>query len=635
MINTRLLRSLVLAFALCPLAVSALSPIFPNVLREKLLELDFEYVDTYLNEAPDESSGRHRDVLGELALLTSETWYGEISDAVATELIKLRDAMLDGDALGELVEEDYVELVRIAVQADNVFVIQFLLDRYSSFSSTPPTEGLAEPFHETLGEHIRFIPLFVEAGVDLNRQVKGAWPLALLLKYSIQRPRRAFPQEEHDSYIGTYGSAEERADMFWRMVNLGADAGIPIANGDSIFADAALVGDLRILDYLLSRGAAIDARTYNDETALMIAAYKGNNYIDTISWLLAHGADICAESGDGATAYDAALGSREVAVARRFPELLCSSKVNVAWAGYSGDTDIIEHLLANGGGVNDMTSNGLTALMTAAGFGDNPEQALPLLLAHGADACLESDASYGGSTAADLALQQSRPELLLSVPGLLCRESMKFHLSGIAGNVDVMAYLLEQGADINSEDQNLRTLGQSALLNAISSSNAREAVPWLLRNGANPCAREWRGGRTAYEIALERAKPDSGLRLREEELAIARELLRNPDLLCPSETRLYEAVPLGDIELIDFMLQRGVSIDATGSYGWTSLMRAVLTSEHRMTLVPFLVERGADRCVRDADGRTAYDLAVGAFRSDEELALLPRLRCEEAELPAE
>lgn len=634
-INRRLLRGLVLVLVLCPLTALALAPIVHNILREKLLALDFAYVETWLTEASDDSSGRHRDVLGELALLTSETWEGDIGDTVAAELIELRDAMLEGDALDELVEEDYVELVRIAVQADNAFVVQFLLDRYPSFSFAPPTEGLADPFWETLGEHTRFIPAFVGAGVDLNRQVRRDWPVAMLLKYSIQRSSRAFPREEHDLYIGVYGSAEERAEVFWQMVDLGADAGIPIANGEGIFADAALVGDLRILDYLLARGAAVDARTYSGETALMIAAYKGNNYIDTIPWLLAHGADICAASDYGATAYDAALAAREVDVVQRFPELLCGSKVHVAWAGYSGDTDIIAHLLANGGDVNDTTANGLTALMVAAGFGDNPERALALLLERGADNCqvVAPDIFYQGFTAADLALHQSRPELLLRVPGLLCRDSMKFQLSGIAGNVDVMAYLLEQGADINSEDHSLGTVGQSALLNAVSGANTLEAVPWLLRNGADPCSRERRGGRTAYEIALERANPDSGLRLNEDARAIARELLRNPDLLCASATSLFYAVRLGDVERIDFMLQRGVPIDSPGRNRWTGLMAAVLLSEQRLALIPLLLERGADRCARDADGRTAYDLAVTRFRSDEALALLPRLRCEDAATP--
>ncbi len=139
-------------------------------------------------------------------------------------------------------------------------------------------------------------------------------------------------------------------------------------NGNTALAQAAAAGQLAIAEYLISKGARIDAHDGMGNTPLTLAAY--NDHADMVELLLAHGADLQARNNYGWT-----------------PLMMGVQNCH---------TEMTRLLIAKGARVNDRTGDGWTVLSLAAGHSCDDEARL--LVASGAKiqeaiACFEdSDA---------------------------------------------------------------------------------------------------------------------------------------------------------------------------------------------------------------------------------------------------
>jgi ankyrin repeat protein len=578
-------------------------------LYEKIEDRDWAYIRSYMNQQPITDSSRHNQ------------------DFVLRELIKqnfndIASELIEGGVLANLVERDYVELVELAMVTNNLEAAESLLQQYSSLPVSASPDSMYLPLVIALSGRHKFIPLLLAAGVDLNEPVDDESPLALALRLT-KRPEWDPSVEGHEEEPKSSAPPEAQVAVFWLLVENGADIDLVLNRGEGIVAEAAMLGDLEIFNYIFAHGGNVNDRS-DDETALMKAAVWGHNYMETIPYLLSMGADVCLENKDGLTAYDLALMSGIVEAAKRFPQMQCREKIRFSYSGLAGDIEIMEHLLAQGTDVNDIGTAG-TALMWAASFGDNTSQSIPFLLEHGADVCA-TDAE--GLTAYDKALSRSRLDALKTFPELLCTRSINFHLAGFSGDVDIMRFLLDQGADINSVDK----WGFSALINAVSSPNRVIAVPFLLDAGADVCIANKVNHRTAYDEELEFAVANSGDVIydhtREEAITLMK---ANPQLLCLGKLDLPAVARTGDVELLESVLDRGANINEPSRYGSTALQVAVGMSpwRNRPAIVSSLLAHGADVCLRSTADETVYQIAVREFRSAEELALLPDLICDD------
>lgn len=157
--------------------------------------------------------------------------------------------------------------------------------------------------------------------------------------------------------------------------------------------------DLRMLRFLLSNGANVDARRAGIETPLHIAVFLGR--ADVVNVLLAHGADVHARGNFGQTSMHLAS----------FPQ---------------GYPEIITILLTHGANINERQNNRATPLHLAA-MGHNPE-VIKLLLNKGADVRL---ADANGATA--------------------------LHYAAQSGNGEAVSLLIDHGADPNALDFEGRT----------------------------------------------------------------------------------------------------------------------------------------------------------------------------------
>jgi ankyrin repeat protein len=313
----------------------------------------------------------------------------------------------------------------------------------------------------------------VDSGVKLLDEMEDTSPLALAI-------------ENRD------------AEMVRTLLDLGHD---PDLGGIVVpLAEASQQGDAAIVELLLARGADVNAKGEEGETALMWAASRGK--LDLVKRLIEAGAKVFQRDLDGEDVLDYALKGNSAAVidlllplfpksrqdkiarqahlreggegkqsklAAKLEEAINrpgpkqSSSGSLIRAYSSGERGKFLKLLAAGAGPNETNKEGTTILGLVAS-GSSVYDLLEPLLKAGADS--------------------NRGELFRPLN------------SAAAFGAKPVRLLLKAGADVNWADPD----GGTPLMSAAASNN-EEAVGFLLKAGADPNAEDYLG-HTAYWHAL-------------------------------------------------------------------------------------------------------------------------------------
>jgi uncharacterized protein len=222
---------------------------------------------------------------------------------------------------------------------------------------------------------------------------------------------------------------------------------------------AASVGNTKIVELLLAKGAEIEARTFEGVTPLMLATIA--NDVDSMRMLIVKGAQVNATAKKGQTALMLASWSDgEMVGARRMKA--------------------VQLLIGSGANVDAQDEEGRSALMGAAEA--NNLEAAKFLLSKSADVNAKS--------------KNGRTALMKAAD---------------AGNVEMLKLLLSKGADVNVTDNE----GTTALMEAAFLHRKPEAVAVLLQGGANIKERGAKGVRTALLVAELAERDDAILLLKQ------------------------------------------------------------------------------------------------------------------------
>ncbi len=84
---------------------------------------------------------------------------------------------------------------------------------------------------------------------------------------------------------------------------------------------------------------------------------------------------------------------------------------------------------------------------------------------------------------------------------------------------------------------------------------------------------------------------------------------------------LHEAVEKGDVQLINKLLEEGISVNITNDYGRTPLMNAAWHDQ--VEVIKFLITNGADVNIQNAEGMTALMTAAGGGNWDMHGDIIP------------
>ena len=222
-------------------------------------------------------------------------------------------------------------------------------------------------------------------------------------------------------------SSFERIDF---LIKKGADINARDLNGYPVLHNAARSRDTEIVSHLLKLKANVNVKDKAGWTALMHAAYR--NHVPTIKALVVGGADLEVQTPQGATALGLALSERQFYAAdvlldggasidvrvgeKRVTPLMILATQHKAEARTSmiaqgvSVIDLANKLIKKGADVNAKSTEGVTALMVAAGH--NNSQMIGLLVRNGADIFAKLK---DGKTALDIAKQSTSKNAIKSL----------------------------------------------------------------------------------------------------------------------------------------------------------------------------------------------------------------------------
>ena len=171
------------------------------------------------------------------------------------------------------------------------------------------------------------------------------------------------------------------------------------------------------------------------------------------------------------------------------------------------------------------------------------------------------------------------------------------------GDIAQVKGALQHGTPINLKDPS----GQTALHYAVQSKNV-ELVKYLVKEGADINAKA-RGDVTPLLMSLDRALGDPPISLALLELGAD---VNIPD--ANKDTPLIKATVDSTDEVVEALLAKGAKVNAKGMNGVTALHQAAMNAMYERTKL--LLRHGADPSIRDDQGVTPLDLVDARAAGD-------------------
>jgi len=370
-------------------------------------------------------------------------------------------------------------------------------------------------------------------------------------------------------------SLNGNAPILEKLLKAGADANAVGIEGETALMTAARTGNVDAARVLLAHGAKIDARDeWRGQTALMWAAAQ--NHPGMVTELLAHGADVNARS-------NVVKWERQQSAEPRDKWMPLGGFSPIMLAAREGSASVIPILAAAGGDVNAADPDGYTPLIFALMNGHY--DAAGALIDSKADPNL---AHKSGVTPLYSAVDDhSMPESNRPSPKEIDNDLTSF---------DVIHALIAHGANVNVQlkaqqpyraklDRGVDTMLSAGTTPLVRAAKAGDAVvvKFLLEKGADP--------KLATRNGINPLMAAAGVGTKEED----------------ATGRHKTSADM--IDTIKLLLAAGLDINAAESTGRTALHGAALQGFD--PVVQFLVDQGAKLDVKDRNGRTPLDMAMG------------------------
>ena len=437
------------------------------------------------------------------------------------------------------------------------------------------------------------------------------------------------------------------------LLGAGAEADLVDRNGTTALMEAARAGAVSIIQALGRRSVDANRIDALGRTALIIASSSRTANEDVVRALMALGADSGISATDGRRAVDHAVASgRWPIVALLDPSFVLPSSLSTESpsAAESGIAHLLDALRFGHWDVAAQMRDSAAALtageLAQAYLGllepeherarnwvcnlglssearlDNGKLLTDVLLASLPESCaalqqlIGRGFAVGGSAvvAQVLALapvagdHRELSELAIALVqrgadwcGCGPSEATSVHLASALGHAEMVAHLLDCGADPNARDAR----GLMPLHFALKASGARAVAVAraLILHGADP-ERASESGETPLGVALSRADRNLVYWLNWPRWRLPGRALRGSDL--PT------AAASGDIDAVDKLLALGFSVGSVDQQGATALIRAA--GSGYAALVVRLLDVGADPKQTSYSGATCLSAAVAARR---------------------
>ena len=253
---------------------------------------------------------------------------------------------------------------------------------------------------------------------------------------------------------------EKGADLTWVFEPKSAqDWTWPLAPGMNAIMYAAYRGEVKAIEFLISKGLDVNAGDNTKQTALMYAAHQGE--AEAVRLLVSKGADMNVRDMENQNALWYAVYAGGVEAVKSLVnsgadrQKVKGGQTALMWAAETGHRDIINVLVELGSDIDAKTKDGATAITYAANA--HLPEIIKLLIEQGADVMKGTDLDTGNMD---------------GVTALM--------LASGKGQTETVRLLAEKGADINSQN----IFGATALMEASWFGHA-ETVKLLIEKGAD------------------------------------------------------------------------------------------------------------------------------------------------------
>jgi ankyrin repeat protein len=387
---------------------------------------------------------------------------------------------------------------------------------------------------------------------------------------------------------------------------------------------AARFGHAEVAKWLLTHGADVEARAYNEFTPLLYTTHP-----EIVRLLLEYKADVNAKDVFGSTPLEDAAS--RYAHCARYPDsadasekarsvteilLRAGAEYDIRSACYLGDIDRVRALVKDKARARDKE-----AMRWAATCGRL--DIVKLLLAHGAD---PEDADYGGLTVSYFSIEHADVLKALFDTGADPRVRVEYHGNGAGpqgstllhqavghGSLDSAKLLLSRGLDVNLTDAS----GVTPLEVACRSGHMA-MVEWLLRERADAQVHSKRGS-TPMSAAVYEVRPGH-----EEDNARYRAVIRTLER-AGVEVDVFAAIACNDVQRIRAILRKNPKAGESKSAAGRPALHQAVTLDCR-EIVKLLLREGTNPDTRSSEDGTGHQgetpLLTAAFWGRFEIAEL-------------
>ncbi|MBF0316286.1 MAG: ankyrin repeat domain-containing protein [Oligoflexia bacterium] len=353
--------------------------------------------------------------------------------------------------------------LNIAARSGQLDVVEYLVSKYADINKAD-TGGFTPLISAVHSGHLDAVEYLVGKNADINKtEANGYTPLNIA------------------AYTG-------QLDVAKHLMSKGADINKANHGGWTPLISAINQGYLEIAVHLIEHGAEIDPSSASNSALIMHAAQYG--HINVIRKLKDKGADINIANTHGVTPLNIAAQSGHLDVVEYLVRKNADTNKTEAKgytplnsAAYSGQLDVVKHLVSKGADINKANHDGWTPLISAINQG-HLEIAVHLI-----EHAAEIDPSSASNSALIIhAAQYGHINVLRKLKEKGADLNQKDSVSGwtplhgaaYTGQLDVVEYLVSEGADINTIHANGVTP-----LNSAAYAGHLNVVKHLMNKGAD------------------------------------------------------------------------------------------------------------------------------------------------------
>ncbi|WP_265028006.1 ankyrin repeat domain-containing protein [Wolbachia endosymbiont (group A) of Calamotropha paludella] len=516
--------------------------------------------------------------------------------------------------------------LHFAVQEGNLDMVRFLLDE--GVDTESQDKDNKKPLHLAVdANRLSVVKLLLDRGASVNvTDMNSQTPLGLATKGNMIEILKKAELDQGLLINARGGNLDKVKDLIAQGANLET-------NDNTALHNACSNGHLKVVEYLIDKGASLKAKNKDGKIPLELAEQKG--YTDIVEILkqtqlnldrelliavekedlgkvkdnIRRGANVNAQSRLGWASVFWAIQKNNLNIVK----LLVNNGADINakdneswmplhWAVQLGSLDVVKYFVERGANINALTADGRTSLELAVQ--KNCVDTIEFLKK------AQLDLDKGLLTAVqdgDLNKVEGLANRGASLDTKDNNDWTLLHFAASSNKFDIVKFLLDKNANIKAKD----VYGNTPLHVAAQYDSKLEIVEFLLDKNASGINDVNNNGSTPLHVATQGNKPSTVKLLlnRGARIEVKDSRNRTPLDLAKQEgytnivqmieqrqsdldEELLTAVRDGNLNEVEDLVSQNANVNTTDIYSWTPLHWA--TFKDHLEIARFLIKKGAD-----------------------------------------